>query len=100
MAVASYFAFLKFSNHENTGSFAKQYLHHYKTELDTNETMHYFCYINQVSNFQTGGRVNRNGDFYVDFTFSSLGVSEFTTSSFTIDLSFDLSFGVVVYIHG
>jgi type IV secretory pathway component VirB8 len=44
MKVSSYFAFQKFFNHENTGSFAKQYLHHYQTEVDTIETIHDFSY--------------------------------------------------------
>jgi hypothetical protein len=68
MAVASYFAFQKFFNYENTGSFAKQFLHHYQTEVDTNETMYDFSYIKATSKLQSGGHVNRNNDFFLELT--------------------------------
>jgi hypothetical protein len=93
MAVASYFAFQKFFNHENTGSFANQFLHKYQTELDTNETNHDFQYIKSTSTLQACGGVSRNRDFYIELTNQALGVTEFTTSFFTMDLNFDISFG-------
>jgi hypothetical protein len=55
MAVSSYFAFQKFFKHENTGSFAKQHLHHYQPELDSNESKHDFIHRNEFSNLQAGG---------------------------------------------
>jgi hypothetical protein len=94
MAVSSYFAFQKFFNHENPGNFAKQLLHHYQLELDSNESKHDYIHRNQFSNLQAGGRVNRNQDFLLDLTFPGHGVTEFTTSFFTMDLNFILSFGV------
>jgi hypothetical protein len=92
MVVASYFAFQKFFNHENIGSFAKQFLQHYQTEMDTNETMHDFSYQKITSTLQAGGRVTRNYDFNIELTTPALGVTEFTTSFFTKDLNFDVSF--------
>jgi hypothetical protein len=94
MAVASYFAFHKLFNHENTRSFVKQYLQLYQTELDTTETIHEFSYMKVMSLFPSGGLDNRISNFFVDLTTPGLGVTEFTTSFFTMDLSFDISFGV------
>jgi hypothetical protein len=94
MEVSSYFAFQKFFNYETTRSFAKQLLHHYQPELDSNESKHDYIHRNQFSNLQAGCRVNRNQDFLIDLTFPDLGVTEFTSSFFTTDLNFILSFGV------
>jgi hypothetical protein len=55
--------------------------------------MYDFSYLKATSQLQSGGRVTRNADFYVDLTVPGLGVTEFTTSFFTMDLNFDISVG-------
>jgi hypothetical protein len=98
MAVSSYLAFQKFFNHENTRIFAKQLLHHYQPELDSNESKHDYIHRNQFSNLQAGSRVSRNQDFLVDLIFSGLSMTEFTTSFFTVDLNFIFLSALTVYL--